>query len=283
MFANAINDKKDNKCLWEYLNDIKCKSKASSIPKEVLVDDQCFTDVNGVLNTHNSFFSNESGRLKDNTDVNHGDYIRLQNYIDLKIPADIQFKIPLMTHNHLLSIINSLDATKATGLDGVSPKTIKLTAAVIAPSLLVIINICIETGSFPQLLKNAKLFPIYKGGPNNDPYNYLPISILKVISKAIEKHVTKHLFAYLNKYKLIHISQSGFRENHSCQTALAKLINNWLHHIDNGNLIETIFFDLKKAFDIVDHLLLLKNYRSIKFQSARLIGLNHIYPIEPSV
>ena len=86
----------------------------------------------------------------------------------------------------------------------------------------------------------------------------------------------KHLFAYLNKYKLIHISQSGFRENHSCQTALAKLINNWLDHIDNGNLIGTIFFDLKKAFDIVDHLLLLKKL-------SLLIGVNHIYPIEPSI
>ena len=130
-----------------------------------------------------------------------------------------------MTHKHLLSIINSLDATKATGLDGVSPKMIKLTAAVIAPYLLKIINIGIQTGSFPQLLKNAKRFPIYKGGPKNDPSNYRPISILP-IPKLIEKHVTKHLFMYLNKYHLIHISQSGFRQNHSCQTSLVKLINN---------------------------------------------------------
>ena len=99
-----------------------------------------------------------------------------------------------------------------------------------------IINIGIQTGSFPQLLKNAKLFAIYTGGPNNDPSNYRPISILPDISKFIEKHVTKHLFAYLNKYKLMHISQSGFRQNHSCQTALIKLINNWLDHIDNGDL-----------------------------------------------
>ena len=265
-----ISDKKDNKYLWDHLNDIKGKSKSSSIPSELNVDDQSFTDVYDVLNTLNSFFSNVSERLNDNTDINHGDYIRLQNYIDLKIPADVQFKIPLMTHNHLLSIINSLDATKATGLDGVSPKTIKITAAVIAPSLLKIINIGIQTGSFPQLLKNAKLFPIYKGGPNNDPSNYRPISILPVISKVIEKHVTKHLFAYLNKYNLIHISQSGFRQNHSCQTALVKLINNWLDHIDNGDLIGAMFFDLKKAFDIVDHLLLLKKLSLYKVSECSL-------------
>ena len=117
----------------------------------------------------------------------------------------------------------------------------------------------IRQNRFSNYIGNAKLFPIYKGGPNNDPSNCRPISILPVISKVIEKHVTKHLFAYLNKYNLIHISQSGFRKNHSCQTALVKHINNWLDHIDNGDLIGAMFLDLKKAFDIVDHLLLLKN------------------------
>ena len=97
---------------------------------------------------------------------------------------------------------------------------------------------------FPRLLKNAKLFPIYKGGPNNDPSNYLPISILPVISKEIEKHVTKHLFANLNKYNLIHISQFGFCQNNSCQTALVKLINNWHEHTDNGDLIGAMFLQI---------------------------------------
>ena len=65
---------------------------------------------------------------------------------------------------------------------------------------------------------------------------------------------TKHLFAYLNKYKLLHEAQSGFRKYHSCQTALIKLINNWL----KGNIVGAIFFDLKKAFDVVDHEILLQ-------------------------
>ena len=164
-----------------------------------------------------------------------------------------------------------------------SPKTIKLAAAVIAPSLLKIIKIGIPTGLYPQLFKNAKLVPIYKGGPNNDPSTYRPISIIPVISKIIEKHVTKHLFAYLNKYNLIHISQSGFRQNHSCQTALIKLINNWLDHIGNGDLIGAMFFDLKKPLILLIIYYSRKNCRSIKFQSAHLIGLNPINAIEPSV
>ena len=74
----------------------------------------------------------------------------------------------------------------------------------------------------------------------------------------IEKHVTKHLFAYLNKYTLLHEAQSGFRKHHSCQTALIKLINDWLSYIYRGNIVGAIFFDLKKAFDVVDHEMLLQ-------------------------
>ena len=62
----------------------------------------------------------------------------------------------------------------------------------------------------------------------------------------------------MNKYKLLHEAQSGFRKHHSCQTALIKLINDWLSHIDKGNIIGAIFFDLKKAFEVVDHEILLQ-------------------------
>ena len=81
---------------------------------------------------------------------------------------------------------------------------------------------------------------------------------MPIVSKVIEKHVTKHLFAHLNKYKLLHEAQSGFRKHHSCQTSLIKLINDWLSDIDKGNIVGAIFFDLKKAFDVVDHEILLQ-------------------------
>ena len=103
--------------------------------------------------------------------------------------------------------------------------------------------------------------------PSEDPSNYRPISILPIVSKVTEKHVTKHLFAYLNKYKLLHEAQSGFRKHHSCQTALIELINNWFSHIDKGNIVGAIFFDLKKAFD-VDHEILLQKKKKRKRKMA---------------
>ena len=61
------------------------------------------------------------------------------------------------------------------------------------------INISLHTGVFPDVLKEVSVFPIHNGGPSEDPLNYRPISVLPISSKVTEKHVTKHLFAYLNK------------------------------------------------------------------------------------
>ena len=123
---------------------------------------------------------------------------------------------------------------------------------------------------FPDTLKVAKVNPIYKSGPKDDPANYRPISILSVLSKIIEKHVTKHLFAFMNKYSILHKSQSGFRQKYSCNTALIKLMNKWLKSIDNGEIVGAVFFDLRKAFDVVDHDLLIQKLSAYKFNANSL-------------
>ena len=112
----------------------------------------------------------------------------------------------------LIATINTLNVTKATRLDGLTPKILKTSANAIAPTLLKIINTSLQNGQFPDPLIIAKLKPIHKGGPKSAPSNYRPISVLPVLSKIIEKHITKHIFAYLNKYDILHKSQSGFRK-----------------------------------------------------------------------
>ena len=153
-----------------------------------------------------------------------------------KIPLNVTFQISCMKLPELLCIIKSLDTNKATGLDGISAKLLKSAAHVISPSLLEIINVSISTGIFPDALKLAKLIPPHKGGAKGDPANYRPTSILSVLSKIIEKHVTKHLLAYMNKYKILHTSQSGFHKNHSCNTALKS------HFIPNHFYMTKKFF-----------------------------------------
>ena len=116
----------------------------------------------------------------------------------------------------------------------------------------------------------GEVFPIFKGGDKTDPSNYRPISILPTVSKVFERHVNKHLVAYLNKYKLLHENQSGFRQKHSCQTALVKLVDDWIKCIDNGEMIGALFIDFRKAFDLVDHDILLKKLSLYRCNSSAL-------------
>jgi len=101
------------------------------------------------------------------------------------------------------------------------------------------------------------LVTLFKGGAVEDPNNHRPISLLPTISKLFEKHIANQLHIYLETKRVLQKTQSGFRKHHSCQTALINIVDSWLKCIDEGNLIGSVFIDLKKAFDLVDHEILL--------------------------
>ena len=113
-----------------------------------------------------------------------------------------------------------------------------------------IFNRIIDSGIYPSILKNAKVSPIFKSGEQCIPTNHRSTSVLPVISKVIEKHISRH--QHLVKYNLLHDAQSGFRSNHSCQTALINIMDTWIEERNNGNVNVVILLDLKKAFDVVD-------------------------------
>ncbi|MEW8545691.1 MAG: reverse transcriptase family protein, partial [Candidatus Thiodiazotropha sp.] len=76
--------------------------------------------------------------------------------------------------------------------------------------------------------------------------------------------------AFLNKYNLLHENQSGFRPKHSCQTALVKLIDDWMEYIDKGDMVGALFIDFRKAFDLVDHNILLNKLSLYKFHPSAI-------------
>ena len=100
--------------------------------------------------------------------------------------------------------------------------------------------------------------------------NYRPISVLPLLSKLIEKHVAENLKSYLNKYDLLYERQSGFRANHSCETALTAIVDDWLTAIDNNEIVGTVLLDLSKAFDLVSHSLLLEKLHKYQFSADSL-------------
>ena len=119
-------------------------------------------------------------------------------------------------------------------------------------------NLSIKSGKFPSIFKTARVCPIFKSGDACNPDNYRPIAVLPCLSKIIERHIANSLYIFLNSNDLLNTTQSGFRPKHSCTTALTKLVDEWLANIDNGEINGVIFLDLKKAFDLVNHIILLK-------------------------
>ena len=115
------------------------------------------------------------------------------------------------------------------------------------------INLSIKTSISPDKLKEAKITPIYKKGDKSEPCNYRPISILPTLSKIFEKHMASQIKSYVSEFNLLQKEQSGFREHHSCMTALTKMTEAWLSEMDSGNLTGTVLLDFSKAFDLVSH------------------------------
>lgn len=257
--SDAIESNKSTTILWKQLKYLagteKGYLKSSPIPKSLMIGDTCLTDKPSIINELNRHFVNISNLVQKTAFVPDA-FKGLKSMLNDKLKY-ATFDINYISAYSVSKFINDLNEHKSTGLDGIGPKLLRLCVDYISLPLAKIINTCIRSGIFPNSLKHAAVIPIYKGGDKNDPNNYRPISILPTISKIFERHISKQLHEYFGKFHIIHKTQSGFRHGHSCQTALTHLIDTWLHDVDSGKYVGTVFLDLRKAFDLVDHEILL--------------------------
>ena len=123
--------------------------------------------------------------------------------------------------------------------------------------LVIMFNKSFQEGCFPEILKIAKAIPVHKGDVTTDPGNYRPISLLSLFDKLLEKVILNRLLQLLNKNDMLYKYQFGFRKNHATSNALTEVIDHIYKSLDVGNYVFGIYIDLKKAFDTVQHQILL--------------------------
>ena len=176
--------------------------------------------------------------------------------------TDHVFQFEYVSIVFVKSFLKKVKRTKATGLDDLPAGMLKDCADYIAVPLRYIVNLSLNTSTVPSAWKEAKIVPIYKSGASSSVENYRPISVLPILSKLLEKAVHTQLSTFLERNNLLNDSQFGYRENRSTDLASALLIVSIRKNGDNGLLTGTLFLDLSKAFDTINHDLIIKKLAS---------------------
>lgn len=185
-------------------------------------------------------------------------------------PINDSFHFLSVTEDEVREILINL-GDSSPGYDGIGGRLLISIQESIVKPLSHIFNISLEKGIVPQELKIAKIIPIYK---DDDPAvfnHYRPISILPALSKILEKLVYKRLIEHLNKHNIIYTHQYGFRKKHSTYMAITHLINEIYKAKDRKENTIGIFLDLSKAFDTVNHHILLQKLSHLGIKNNALL------------
>jgi len=174
----------------------------------------------------------------------------------LGAPEEHCFKFFDCTPHEIETTIATLK-NKKDNVEKFSTHMFKLCRRELSVPLSYLITKSFRLGQFPDSLKIAKVIPVFKSGDNKLTSNYRPISILPTLSKLFERIAYRRLYQFLSKFKVLHNSQFGFRQGRSTSDALTIILQNIHKSLEKGEIIMNIYLDLSKAFDTVDHEILL--------------------------
>ena len=151
------------------------------------------------------------------------------------------------------NLIENVPNKTSSGPDGISNHTLKDLKQALVKPLTIIFNQSLSEGTFPRQMKSANIIPLHKSKNRSESNNYRPISLLITISKVLEKIMYKRIYEFPTNENLIFHSQHGFRNKHSCETAMCELVGNICKGHEKGKHTLLVFLDLSKAFDTLSH------------------------------
>ena len=246
---------------WKVVKSLKARP-ASSLPSQINSENGVILNKSDICNVFNDHFI-LSGHLFDEQSVNLGSSDSEASVNNPINPSPPGFSFSPITHMEVHKSLLQICTKKSKGADDLSPYLLQLSAGIIAVPLAHIFNLSLTSGTIPEIWKNAQVIPLHKGGSQADLNNYRPISKLCCLAKILESLVSFQLRAFLNIHNLLQPQQSGFRPGHSTVTATTLVTNNILDGLDNHRHFAAIFIDLSKAFDTVDHQILIQKLSSI--------------------
>ena len=222
-------------------------------------------DAETIANKLNNYFVSIAQSLDDKIPDSLGTFMKY-----MKPPPLKSFGLILTSPSEILNLSQSIRTTHSKGMDDIDPCIAGSNIDCIAQTLAELINCSFTTGVFPQSLKAAKVIPIYKKGERDNLTNYRPISILPYFSKIFEKIMYNRLYDFTVKTDILFPSQHGFQSGHSPYMSLLSMQDRISNAIENNEYSLGIFFDLAKAFDTVNHKILLHKLNNYGIRGVQL-------------
>ena len=244
--------KSDMRKSWKIIKEVinKNRKKSTTLPK-LKINGKLCEDPKICANTFNHFFTNIGTTLDIKitpSNINPLQFIPKNYTVNLFLsPA---------TEQEIIEIINSLKNC-AVGWDCLPASIFKENKDFFSNILKHMVNLSLEQGIFPKELKIANIIPIFKSGETDAVGNYRPVSLLSTVSKVFERAFYSRLSSFIKQQKILYELQFGFREGHSTHMAIIQLLDSIITSLDKGEYSAAIFLDFSKAFDTVNHAILL--------------------------
>ena len=248
-----VQNQSNIKKTWDGIrNLINVSKKKTSTPSKIIYkNEEKVTNID-IAESLNDFFVNIGSSVESKIPQSKKDF---QSYLGAENNKSI-FLRPC-TPTEVLLIVDNMKSTKACGPNSISTNLLIEFSQFLIPPLVYIINKSLREGLFPSLNKEADVCPIHKKNEKDRCENYRPISLLPNISKKIERVMYNRLNNFLNASEIIYKFQFGFRKHYSTNHALLSIVEQIRSALDKNMFSCGVFIDLEKAFDTVNHEILL--------------------------
>ena len=264
-YAYRANSKK----LWGLINEIsgKCNNKTSLI-EYITIDGIRTYNATKICNAFGKYFSTVGRNFANKIakpEKSITEYLKM-----LQSSSESLFFQPTTAHE-IERIVRNLPSKSSSGHDNISNILLKKIVHQLTPVLTDLFNRSLSLGEFPTIMKLAEVIPLYKNKERHYECNYRPISLLSTISKILEKIVYSRVYEFLDRTGQLYENQYGFRAKHSCEHAIGQALGSIIKGLENNFYSACVLLDLSKAFDTIEHDILLKK---LEIYGIRGIPLN---------